>query len=476
MENSVRIIFKFGLRSFLSGLFPVLALSVLSATVHGQTNGAAQPAPHAKAVKYVVLVTIDGFRPDFYMDPSWNAPNLRHLMQGGVYAERARGIFPTVTYPSHTTIITGAFPARHGIYYNAPFEPETPTGKWNWYVKDIKAPTLWDAARAAHLKTAAVLWPVTVGADIDYNIPEIWSTEKGNDRVEPMKANTTPKGLWEEVEQHATGKLTYNDLNAEYVRFDENIARMASYVLQQYRPNFLAVHFACVDEWEHNEGRDGPGVRLAVAGADHAVGKIVEAIELAGIKDSTAIIVTGDHGFGEVHDALLPNVWLTQKGFIKRNKNSVEWTARFQPTGGSAFLYLKDPADKKTLAAVRQTLDALPESQKKLFHLVEKDELTKMGVDSAAMLGFVPARGFAVYNSEQGAPVRPAPQKGVHGYLPDNPDMYTGFIGYGAGFKEGTMVNQIGLEDIAPLIARLLGIPFNAPDGVLYPGLLSDKK
>ncbi len=178
----------------------------------------------AQPAKYVVLITIDGFRPEFYLDPSWNAPNMRNLMKNGVYAEKARGIFPTVTYPSHTTIITGAFPARHGIFYNAPVEPQGSSGQWNWYVKDIKAPTLWNAVRTANLKSAAVLWPVTVGADIDYNIPEIWSTEKDNDRVAPMKANTTPAGLWEEVEKNATGKLQYNDLNGEYLRFDENMA------------------------------------------------------------------------------------------------------------------------------------------------------------------------------------------------------------------------------------------------------------
>src|SRR5215831_9264385 len=99
----------------------------------------------AQPVKHVVLVSIDGFRPDFYLDPSWNMPNLRHLMQEGVYAESVKGVFPTVTYPSHTTIITGALPAKHGIYYNAPFEPEGPTGKWYWEKKLIRVPTLWDA-------------------------------------------------------------------------------------------------------------------------------------------------------------------------------------------------------------------------------------------------------------------------------------------------------------------------------------------
>ena len=132
--------------------------------------------------KHVILVTVYGFRPEFYLDPTWNAPNMRQLMKEGIYADRAKGIFPTVTYPSHTTIITGRYPAYHGIMYNAPFEPVSASGKWNWYADSIKVPTLWQTAHKAGLTTAAVLWPVTVGADIDYNIPEIWALTKDADR------------------------------------------------------------------------------------------------------------------------------------------------------------------------------------------------------------------------------------------------------------------------------------------------------
>ena len=64
-------------------------------------------------------------------------------------ADGVRGVFPTVTYPSHTTLITGAMPARHGIYYNSPFEPGGQTGRWYWEADAIRVPTLWDAVREA---------------------------------------------------------------------------------------------------------------------------------------------------------------------------------------------------------------------------------------------------------------------------------------------------------------------------------------
>ncbi len=235
------------------------------------------------------------------------------------------------------------------------------------------------------------------------------------------------------------------------------------------------MHFAGVDEWEHGEGRDGAGVRKAVAGADHAIGEIMDAIHLAGIQDSTAIIITGDHGFTEAKQALFPNVWLAQQGLIKRTDSGMEWKARFQPTGNSAFLYLQDPNDQASLEEVKRLLNALPSAQKKMFRIIEKDELTKQGVDPAAVLAIDPAKGFAVYSSDQGEAVRDALQKGVHGGYPDNPDMYTGFIAGGAGLKTGEKLSQINLTDMAPLIARLLGISFNAPDGVLHNEVLKSQ-
>ncbi|RZK45316.1 MAG: hypothetical protein EOO94_04565 [Pedobacter sp.] len=118
---------------------------------------------------HVVLISVDGLRPEFYMNPEWGMVNVRQGMKTGAYAEGVRGSFPTVTYPSHTTMVSGVLPAKHGIYYNTPVEPLGITGKWFWYYKDIKVPTLWTAAKDADLKTAGVSWPVTVGAPIDYN-------------------------------------------------------------------------------------------------------------------------------------------------------------------------------------------------------------------------------------------------------------------------------------------------------------------
>src|SRR5215510_16411957 len=94
----------------------------------------------------VVVISIDGLMPDAYLDPDGHGlavPTLRALVAGGA-AARVRGVMPTVTYPSHTTMVTGVPPRVHGIVSNQPLDP---LGKnhdgWRWYAEDIRVPTLY---------------------------------------------------------------------------------------------------------------------------------------------------------------------------------------------------------------------------------------------------------------------------------------------------------------------------------------------
>lgn len=431
--------------------------------------GFAQPSKH------VVLITIDGFRPDFYRQDGWNTPNLHQLMSAGSYANGVRGVFPTVTFPSHTTIITGAMPLKHGICYNTPFEPDGETGKWYWEYSAIKIPTLWTAVHNAGLKSAAVLWPVTVGAPIDYDMPENKSIINKKDLLNPVRDFTTPKGLFQEIEQNATGKLTSDGMNVDNLVFDENLARTAAYLIQTYKPALIAVHLPCVDHAEHAHGRDGQEVRTAVAGADHSVGRILEAIKMAGMSDNTTVIVTGDHGFVDIHTALSPNVWLEQNDIKTFSDSKGEWVARFHTSGASAFLILHDKNDRKTVAKVRDIIEQLPHGQRKLFRVVDRPEMDRIGAATDVQLALAPIPGIAMISNNKGEAVT-STHGGTHGYFPDFPEIQTGFIVSGAGIAKGTVIPQMGLEDIAPLIAKLLGLNYTAPDGVLFPGLLAGKQ
>ena len=134
-----------------------------------------------------------------YRDKDWPSPNLQWLMKRGVYADHMKSVFPAYTYPAHVAMLSGAYPARSGVYFN---QPKNSRGEWGWFTKDIKVPTLWQFFKQHGLQTAAVEWPVSVDSGITWNIPEIWDNNHPEDRITESRHYSTP-GLIEETHPEA---------------------------------------------------------------------------------------------------------------------------------------------------------------------------------------------------------------------------------------------------------------------------------
>jgi len=448
-----------------------VALTGMAAPV--ATAGAQAIAQAAPRADHVVLISIDGFRPDFYRDSAaWPAPTLQQMAREGVQAQGVRGVFPSVTYPSHTTLVTGALPARHGILYNAPFEPGGQTGRWYWQADTIRVPTLFSTLRAQGRKSAAVLWPVTLGAPIDWLVPEIWSLDRSADQIAVLRRAATP-GLLDELEREATGRLSPRTFGGDDLARDDREGAMAAYLLETKRPALLAVHLIGTDHFQHAEGRSGPMVRRAVAAVDRAVAQVVEAAARAGILERTAFVVTGDHGFVNTQTRVHPNVWLAAAGLLDTTQSRGDWRAAFHVEGGAALLHLRRVGDTRALAAARRAVAAQPAAVRRLFRVVERAELDAIGADPAVAFALAGEQGVA-FGAGAGGPVLTAATGGTHGYFPtDFPEIRTGFVGWGAGFRRGVVVPELGLEHVAPTVAALLALPFQAPDGLVHPGLLA---
>ncbi|HEV2763582.1 MAG TPA: alkaline phosphatase family protein, partial [Pyrinomonadaceae bacterium] len=94
---------------------------VCSVTPHeaaGSSSHLTQRSSPATA-RRALVVSLDGLDARYLRradEFGLKIPTLRRLMREGVWAEGVVGVYPTVTYPSHTTLVTGARPARHGIY------------------------------------------------------------------------------------------------------------------------------------------------------------------------------------------------------------------------------------------------------------------------------------------------------------------------------------------------------------------------
>ena len=436
----------------------------------GMTSPSLLKAQESRPTQHVVLISIDGFRPDFYLEEKWPVPNLQEMAKSGARSLGVTGVFPSVTYPSHTTIITGRTPLQHGIYYNAPFEPTGQTGRWFWESELIQVPTLWDAVREAGLKSASFIWPVSVNAPIDYNLPEYWSLEEGFGRIEPMRQKETPKGLLAEMELNVLGKLNEKTFNGDYLNREDRIGEMAGYVLETYKPNLITLHLIATDHFQHEEGRDGPMVRKSLAATDRAIGKIIEAADRAGILDQTTFIVTGDHGFVNIHSSISPNVWLVEAGLMENQPDRGDWKATFHTSGASAFLHLKDKNDFATLDKVKSILQNLPENHKRLFRVLDREALDKVGADPNAALGLAPIQGISFSPSSEGTVLKPA-KGGTHGFYPDFDEIETGFIAWGAGIRENVEIQEMSLVDVAAVVNYLLNLKMDLPESNLYPGI-----
>ena len=87
-------------------------------------------------------------------------PNMSRIMKDASIVRDIECIYPTLTYPCHTTIVTGCYPEKTGIIHNERLQPNAAKAEWNWWAQDIRVPTVIDVAREAGLTTSTITWPV----------------------------------------------------------------------------------------------------------------------------------------------------------------------------------------------------------------------------------------------------------------------------------------------------------------------------
>lgn len=423
------------------------------------------------AAEQVLMISIDGLRPADVIEAEQrglNIPHLRRFVREGAYATGVTGVLPTVTYPSHATLVTGARPARHGIFSNTTFDPKQMNqGGWYWYASDIKLPTLWSAAAAAGKSVGNVHWPVSVcAAGITWNLPQYWRSGHADD-AKLLTALATP-GLVAALET-ATGE-SYTPGIDESIEGDENRGRFAVKLIETRKPEFVTAYFTALDHEQHAEG---PGTAKALAileRIDAIVGRLVAA-ELAAHPDAVIAIVS-DHGFETISretnffrafiDAGL--ITLDAKGTV------TGWEAMPWPTGGSVAVVLARKADavlEARVGALLAQLKATPANG--IAAVAGKAEIGRMGgnPDAAFFINLAPdtsAGGFSAANR----PMRGTPKyKGTHGHFPTVPNLRATFMIMGKGVPKNRSLGEIDMRSIAPTIAAVLGVAL--PEAELAP-------
>ena len=419
-----------------------------------------------KAAPLLVVISVDGLRPDYVTEAEAHGtkvPNLRRFLKEGTYAQRVVGVVPTVTYPSHTTLMTGVWPAKHGIFANTMFDPlQKNLQGWYWYAEDIRVPTLWDAAAQAGRSTASVQWPVTVGAKITWNIPEVWRAGTPED-VKLIHALATP-GLLSEAAKEIGEYRGGIDTSGEG---DEVRGGYARWILEKKKPGLLILHLTAMDHTEHDTGVFSAESVAILERIDAVIGKVWETAEKIA-PGRTYVAVVSDHGFANYDQQLnLFPAFRDAKLFATDDKGNVTaWKAMPWVTGGSAAIVLKDPKDQATLGEVRELLAKLQaDPTSGIDRVLDAEELQKRGgfPTAAFFVGLKP--GWRTGSSLSGPVISKVKPGGTHGELPDVPELHSAFFLIGPGVPAGKNLGLIDMRDIAPTLAKEVGLSLPNADG-----------
>src|SRR6516164_1217517 len=432
-----------------SWLAALTALGVLGVSLCGQAQ-----KPASAADRHVVVISIDGMRASTYvaLSPPARIPNLLRLKEEGSFAEGVEGVYPTVTYPSHTTIVTGRMPAEHGIYTNlSSRQPGKNRNEWFWLADSIKVPALWDEARQHHLTSGAVSWPVTVHAAIDWNVPEVWDPAKGPSADFFYLAKFMDPLVGAEL----LGALGPPQSGADT---DVQKARLAVYLIKTHKPNLLLVHLDAVDEAEHQHGPQSAEAAAALEHVDAEIGDILAALKEAGLASTTDVFVVSDHGFLPVERQIRPNVLLAKAGLLTADDRGEVTGGKVATVsnGGSFFIYWPEGADLKSevVTALRPLVD-----QGLVWGVLDRPALRDLGAEPAAQMALEAADGTAFGSSARGELVGKLERAGgTHGFLPFRQGLEASFIAWGPDVRRGVDLHRIHMTRIGPTILRALGI------------------
>lgn len=430
----------------------VLAVLLAVTAIYGQNRD-----------RHVVVVSIDGFAAYALKDPMVPLPNLRKLIQEGVAADAMQPVNPTVTWPNHTSIVTGVRPLHHTVLYNGQavrqgegkeirIEPHVPKEQL------VHGTTIYDAANQAGMTTAQVDWVAIANAPtITWSFSE-WPKADGKIEREMMEAGLITA---DEIAGFTKAPITFRD---------EMWTRAAEHILAKHKPNLTLVHLLTTDSAQHRYGARSLAGYTALALADAKVGRMVDACRSAGLLDKTTFIIVSDHGFKTYKRVVRPNAILKAKGLSDR--------AYVVPEGGTAMVYVTSEKDKSTIsAALKQAF----QGQEGVGSVLEPGDFEKYGYPQPeensrmADLVLAAADGYAFEGSLTGdftADVPAGATPGSHGFLHTDPDMDAIFIASGAGIKPGSKLGRIRNLDVAPTIANLLGIELKDAEGKALSGIL----
>lgn len=377
----------------------------------------------ADTAPIVVLVSIDGYRADYL--ETYPSPNIRRLASRGVQAEGLIAAHPTKTFPNHYTIVTGLYPANHGIVANVMYDPvfdETFTMSKRHEVENPRwwgGEPLWVTAEKQGVKAGTYFWPGSE-APIKGIRPSYWKrfdgSVPGNKRVDEV--------------------LSWLDL------------------AQDERPRFITLYFSDVDSRGHQHGPDTEAVAEAIERVDGHIGRLLEGITSRGLESVVNVILVSDHGMAQTRS---DQVIFLDDYINVDDVHVIETTPALMinPVAGQA---------EQVYAALQDVHPALHVYRKGAYPADWHWEGHRRIPQITAMAdeGWSIVTNRAAY--ERGETTL---SEGVHGYDRQLASMQALFIAAGPAFLEGEQVAPFENIHVYPLVTHILSLTPAEVDGNL---------
>ncbi|KIA89690.1 alkaline phosphatase family protein [Kaistella jeonii] len=402
-----------------------LLFSVLFIVGSAQTDTAQVVVPNRKnsvealAKPYVILISADGFRYDYAK--KYKAENILNYAKIGVAAKAMIPSFPSITFPNHWSLITGLYPAHHGLidnyfydykkqkFYAMSSKENAEDGSWYGGIP------LWSLAEKEGVLSASMMW---VGSASDAG------------------------GMRSSYYYHYHEKFSPN----------EKVDKVINWLKlpEENRPHFISLYFPEVDAAGHRFGPDSPETEKAVHLIDDALKKLVEKVKELGLKNINFIFVA-DHGMIKVDTEKpleIPEILFDKKRFDFYNSQTL------------LRVEVKDPGEVKAVyRALKKNktnnYDVYLDKRfpRKLNFGQRDDRYNRIG---QILIVPKPSKIFL----EKGKKT----SSGKHGYNPyEVPEMKAVFVAFGPAFKKDKEIGEFQNVNVYPIVTDILGLKITEP-------------
>jgi len=368
-----------------------------------------------------ILISIDGFA-NHYLQ-TYQPKNILKLAEGGVKAKSLIPVFPSKTFPNHISIVTGNYPATHGVihnkFYNRDLDKQYKLGLGKEDPNWLRSSTLWSIAEQNNIKTGIYFWPESE-ANISKNKPTY---------VKPYKHNTPNKK-----------------------RFNEMINWLT--LPEDKRPSLVLGYFSTIDTAGHDFGIGSQEVKQAITDLDLLLGEFLD--DLANkVNYDVNIILVSDHGMTDI------------------SQNTIQYSYLFEGIDGvkdirvingqtQLFVYLPEDDATKEKALVNTIKSKLSTEDKQQVSVYDFENFpkawhfnTRSSVMPNLVLEVLPPYVFGKPRGKAGA---------THGYDPKmTSELNAIFIANGPSFKKGIEIEAFENIHVFPMMLSLLGM--EVPEG-----------